>query len=94
VQRLREVVRRDLPHERAAAGARLDDAEELEGAQRLAHGCARDLELVGERALRRELIAGLELAALEERLDLLDDPLVEPAAPDRLDRGQFAGLPA
>jgi len=34
VERLREVVRRDLADERAAAGARLDDAEELERAQR------------------------------------------------------------
>jgi hypothetical protein len=30
----------------------------------------------------------MELALLQERLDLLDDALVEPAAPDRLDGGQ------
>jgi hypothetical protein len=35
----------------------LDDAEELEGAQRLADGGPRDLELLGERALGRELVA-------------------------------------
>ena len=91
LQRSREVVRADLPHEGAAAGARLDDAEELERAQRLADRGARDLELIGERALGRELVAGVQLAPLEERLDLLDDPLIEPAAPDRLDGGQ--GLP-
>jgi hypothetical protein len=48
------------------------------------------LELLRQRALGRELIAGPELALLEERLDLLDDALVEPAAPDGLDDGQFA----
>jgi hypothetical protein len=67
----------------------LDDAEELERAQRLANGGARDLELLRERAFGRELIAGPELALFEERLDLLDDALVEPAAPDGLDDGQF-----
>jgi hypothetical protein len=49
--------------------------------------------LVSERALRRELIARTEFALLQERLDLLDDALVEPAAPDRLDRGQFRASP-
>lgn len=84
-----EIVRRDLADERAAPGVGLDDAEEFERAQRLANGGARDLELFGERAFGRELIARPQLAPLEERLDLLDDALVEPAAPDRLDDGQF-----
>jgi hypothetical protein len=67
----------------------LDDAEELEGSQRLADGRPRNLELLGECALGRELIAGPELALLQERLDLLDDALVEPAASDWLNDGQF-----
>jgi hypothetical protein len=67
----------------------LDDAEELERTERLADGGARDLELFRQRALGRQLIAGPELALLQERLDLLDDALVEPAASDGLDDGQF-----
>jgi len=88
VQRPHEIVGRDLADERPAAGPRLDDAEELEGAQRLADRGPRDLELLGERALGRELIPRAELASFEQRLDLLDDALVQPAAPDRLDNGQ------
>ena len=75
--------------EGAAAGPRLDDSEELERAERLAHRRSGDLELLRERALGRELIAGPQLALFKERLDLLDDALVEPAAPDGLDYGQF-----
>jgi hypothetical protein len=89
VERPHKVVRRDLAHERAATRARLDHAEKLERAQCLAHRCARDLELLCQPALGRELIAGPQLALLEERFDLLDDALVEPAAPDGLDDGQF-----
>ncbi|HYR94854.1 MAG TPA: hypothetical protein VEP48_11675 [Methylomirabilota bacterium] len=89
LQRPREIVRSDLAHERAAAGARFDDAEELQRAQRLAHRRPRHLELVRKRALRGKLIARAQFALLQQRLDLLDDALVEPAAPDRLDRGQF-----
>jgi hypothetical protein len=84
-----EIVRRDLTDERAAAGACLDDTQELERAQRLADRGPRDLELLRERALGRELVSGPKLALLEERFDLLDDALVEPAAPDGLDNGQF-----
>jgi len=89
LKRTCEIVGRDLADERAAAGAGLDDAKELEGAQRLADRRARDLELIGKRALRRQLVAGVELALLQERLDLLDDALVEPAAPDWLDGRQI-----
>jgi len=67
----------------------LDDAEEFERAQRLPDGSARYLELLGQGALGRELVAGPELALLQERLDLLDDALVEPAASDGLDNCQF-----
>ncbi|MDP9283097.1 MAG: hypothetical protein M3P38_13465 [Chloroflexota bacterium] len=88
MERPHEIVRCHLADERAATGVGLDDAEELERAQRLADGGARDLELLGERALGRKLVARPELALLQERLDLLDDALVEPAAADRLDNGQ------
>jgi hypothetical protein len=89
VQRPDEVVRRDPADERAATRVCFDDAEQLERAERLADGGARDLELLGESALRRELVARPELALLQEGLDLLDNALVEPAAPDGLDDGQF-----
>jgi hypothetical protein len=93
VQRPHEIVGGDLTDERAAAGVRLDDTEELECAQRLANGGARDLELLGERALGRELVARPELALLQEGLDLLDDALVEPATSDGLDDGQSRTSP-
>lgn len=92
LQRPGEVVRSDLAYERPATGARLDDAQQLERAQRLSDRCARDLELVRQRALRGELVTRMQLALLEERFDLLDDALVEPASPDRRDGCQF-GLP-
>ena len=89
LQRFREVVRRDLTDERAATRTRLDDPEELERAQRFTDRSARDLELLRERTLGRELVAGVEFALFEERLDLFDDALVEPAPPDGLDRRQL-----
>jgi len=48
-----EIVGRDLTDERSATRARLDDAQELERAQRLTDGRARDLELLCEGALGR-----------------------------------------
>jgi hypothetical protein len=93
VERPHEIVRGDLTDERAATGVGLDDAEELERAQGLADGGARDLELLGERALGRELVAWTELALLQEGLDLLDDALVQPAPSDGLDDGQFGPPP-
>jgi ABC-type uncharacterized transport system YnjBCD ATPase subunit len=45
--------------------------------------------LLREAALGRELVSRPELALLEERFDLLDDALIEPAAPDGLDDSQF-----
>ena len=89
VERTDQIVGCDLTDERAAACACLDDPEELERAQRLADGRSGDLELLGQRALGRELVAGSELALFKERLDLLDDALIEPAPPDGLDYGQF-----
>jgi hypothetical protein len=79
----------DLADERAAARARLDDPEELERAERLADGRARDLELLRQSALGGELVTGVELTLLEQRLDLLDDALIEPASPYGLDRRQL-----
>jgi len=87
-ERTGQIVRGSLPNEGAAAGARLDDAEELERPQRFANRRARHLELLGELPLGRELIARAQVALLEEALDLLDDALVEAAAADRLDDGQ------
>jgi hypothetical protein len=89
----REIIRRGLADERATAGPRLDDAEKLERSQRFANGSARDLELFGQLSLRRELIARAKVALLEQTFDLLDDPLIETDATDRLDDGQGAYLP-
>jgi len=81
------------PHERSPAGVGLDDPEELQGSQRLADGRTRHLELLGERALGRKLVARPELALLQEGFDLLDDALVEPAPSDGLDDCQFGPSP-
>jgi hypothetical protein len=89
-QRTRQIVGRRPTYERPAAGTRLDDAEKLERPQRFANRCARNLELLGELPLGRQLIAGAEIALFEETLDLLDDALVEAAATDRLDDCQAA----
>src|SRR5438045_2285099 len=75
-ERTRQIVRRSLPYESAAAGAGLDDAEKLERPQRFTNRRARDLELLGELSLGWELIAGAKVALLEQTLDLLDDPLI------------------
>jgi hypothetical protein len=83
-----EVIGRGLPDDCAAAGAGLDDAEKLERAERFADRCARHLELLGELALRRELVTGAEVALLEQTLDLLDESLIKAAAADLLDDGQ------
>jgi hypothetical protein len=66
LERLREIVRRDLANERAAAGARLDDAEELESTEGLTDRCPGDLELLRKGALGGELVSGVELTLLEE----------------------------
>jgi len=44
--------------------------------------------LFGELSLGWELIARAKVALLEKAFDLLDDPLIEAAATDRLDDGQ------
>src|SRR5207244_624374 len=87
-QRAREVFRRGPPDEGAAAGPGLDDAEQLERSQRLADRRPRNLELLRERALGRELITRTELSLVEERFDLAHDVLIEPATSDGLDDSQ------
>src|SRR5438093_4060879 len=89
-ERSREIVGRGLADEGAAAGSRLDNPEELECPERLANGRPRYLELLGELALRGKLVAGAEVALLEETLDLLDDSLVEAAPADRFDDCQVS----
>ena len=89
VERPHQIIGRDLANERAASSARFDHTEQLEGPQRFPDGCARDLELLRQGPLGRQLVARSKLALLEERFDLLDDALVKPAAPDGLDDGQF-----
>jgi hypothetical protein len=88
LKRPREIVGRDLADERAATGTRLDDPQELEGAECFADRRARDLELIRERALSGKLVAGAELSSFKEGLDLLDDALIELDPPDWLDSGQ------
>ena len=63
-ERTRQIVRRGLPDEGAAAGSRLDDPEKLERPQRLANRGARHLELFGKLPFGRELVAGAKVALL------------------------------
>jgi hypothetical protein len=72
-------------HEGPTTGPGLDDPEKLERAQRLADRSTRDLELLGQLSLGRELVAGPEVPLLQESLDLLDDALIKADSPDRLD---------
>jgi len=44
--------------------------------------------LLSELSLGRKLVARPKVTLLQETLDLLDDPLIEAAATDRLDDGQ------
>jgi hypothetical protein len=46
------------------------------------------LKLLGQLSLGWELIARAKIALFEKTFDLLDDPLIEAAATDRLDDGQ------
>jgi hypothetical protein len=92
-ERTRQIVRRGLTDEGSAAGARLDDAEKLERPQCLTDRSARDLKLLGELSLGRELVAWAQVALLEETFDLLDDALVEAAASDRLNDSQAVTSP-
>ena len=87
-ERARQVVGRRLADERTAARSGLDDPEKLQRAEGFADRRTRDLKLLRELTLRRQLVARAKVAFLEETLDLLDDPLIEPAAPDGFDDGQ------
>jgi len=84
----RQVVGRGPADEGAPARTRLDDPKELEGPECLADGCPRDLELLRQLTLRRQLVASLEVPLFEKTLDLLDNPLVETASADGFDDGQ------
>jgi len=87
-ERSGQVVRRGLANERPATRSGLDYTEKLQGAEGFADRRTRDLKLLRELTLRRQLVARPQVAFLEETLDLLDDPLIEPAAPDGFDDGQ------
>jgi hypothetical protein len=75
-QRSREIVRRGLTHERAAARPCFDDPEELERPEGFANRRPGYLELLGELPLGRKLVAWPQIALLEKALDLLDDSLI------------------
>ena len=61
----------------AVAVADLDDAAHAQRGERLADARAADAEPCGELALGDEAVARLELLGADERLEALDDALVE-----------------
>ncbi len=79
-----------LGDERAVAPA-LDDAERHEPLDRLAHRRAGDAELFGQRPLRRDPRARLQLAGGDALQELLADPAAERLAPDRLEHHRRLG---
>ena len=68
----------------AVAVADLDDAAHAQRGERLADARAADPEACGELALGDEAVARLELLGADERLEALDDALVEGLAAGRL----------
>ncbi len=76
-------------NEGAAALARLDDAEDLQAAQGLAHARTADLEHLGKIALGRQLVARLEIARPHQVEDLLGDLLGQRIALDRREGGHL-----
>ena len=66
-------------------GPDLDEPAALQRAQRLADRGAADPELLGQVALGRQPVAGLEPALGDQLLDLADDLLVDPGRLDRLE---------
>ena len=84
-QRLDQGLHRDIADEGPLPRADLDEPPALQRPERFPHRRAADHELLGEIALGRELIAGLQLAFRDQLLDLADDLLVDPGALDRLD---------
>ncbi len=86
--------RDEIRHDEHAArlpAAHLDEAGELEHAERLAQGRLRDPELGGERSLVREPVARAEAGTLDRLGEVLDRCLERPRCPDRLD-GEAHGL--
>ena len=71
--------------ERAGAGARLDDAVDLQRGDRLAHAGAADLERPGELALGRQPRARRQQAAGDVGAEALGDLLVALGNPQRLE---------
>ena len=79
-QRLDQGLHRDVADEGALPRPDLDEPAALQRAQRLPHRGAADHELLGQIALGRQAVAGLEPALGDQLLDLADDLLVDPGA--------------
>jgi hypothetical protein len=87
-QRLDHLQRRrrgERLHEGALAVAHLDQLEELEALERLAHHLAIHLERVGELALVRQSAAGGNRAGQDLRAELLEDAVDQAGAMDGLE---------
>jgi hypothetical protein len=92
---LLELHRREDRHRRDEVGdhedparlpaAHLDEARQLQDAQRLAERRLRDSELLGERALVGEPVAGAQAGALDRLGEMLDRSLERPCRTDGLD---------
>ncbi|KGD19423.1 transcriptional regulator, GntR family domain protein [Burkholderia pseudomallei] len=78
--------RRDVRDDEAAAPDRADEAVRLEPHERLAQRRARHVQLRGELALGRQLLAGQQLARRDERLDLIGHHVGQAHAGIGLDR--------
>src|SRR6185437_9922962 len=76
--RLARVAVRQLAHVDAGSDSNLDEPFHFERDQRLADRRTRDAELAREIALRRQPRAGHELAAANQRADLIRDLAIEP----------------
>ena len=83
-----------IGHERATALVDPNEPERLERPDRLAHADAADAEGLDELSLRREPLAGREVAVLDRRLDLAADLLAPLGALDRPQRARRAAFPA
>src|SRR3990172_3027612 len=83
-ERLDQGLHGNPPDERPLARADLDEPQALQGPECLADGCAADLELLGEVALRREPIAGLEAPLRDQCPDLTNNLRVNARALDGL----------
>jgi hypothetical protein len=83
---------RDAAQVNARVRPGLDHAQRRQGGERLAQCIAADAELLGERTLGREPVAGLEVALLQVGEDGADDVVRGVLAEDDgLARGGFVG---